>query len=134
MRAARFFFILLGLFLILGSSAMAQSGPADKPDLGKSFLYQWFCDADGDGIPNGLDPDWYAPADGGGYQHQNQIGQNTEAPTGTPQQNQNQYENQNQYQTQNQNQNQYQTSREPEEKGKIIRIRTKLRLKGGSVI
>lgn len=29
-----------------------------------------FADADGDGIPNGQDPDWTRPLDGTGYQHQ----------------------------------------------------------------
>ena len=32
-------------------------------------------DADGDGIPNGQDPDWVKPADGTGYKSQNKNGQ-----------------------------------------------------------
>ena len=32
-------------------------------------------DHDGDGIPNGQDPDWEAPKDGTGYQHKNQKGE-----------------------------------------------------------
>jgi len=32
-------------------------------------------DADGDGIPNGQDPDWTKPADGTGYKAQSKIGQ-----------------------------------------------------------
>lgn len=32
-------------------------------------------DADGDGIPNGQDPDWVRPLDGTGYKEQNRIGQ-----------------------------------------------------------
>jgi hypothetical protein len=31
-------------------------------------------DADGDGIPNGQDPDWTKPLDGSGYKDQNRIG------------------------------------------------------------
>jgi len=31
-------------------------------------------DADGDGIPNGQDPDWVKPADGTGYKEQNKQG------------------------------------------------------------
>jgi hypothetical protein len=31
-------------------------------------------DADGDGIPNGQDPDWTRPLDGTGYKDQNRIG------------------------------------------------------------
>lgn len=33
--------------------------------------YQWEQDADGDGIPNGQDPDWQPPLDGTGFQHKN---------------------------------------------------------------
>ena len=36
-------------------------------------------DADGDGIPNGQDPDWVKPADGTGYKNQNKNGQPDEA-------------------------------------------------------
>jgi hypothetical protein len=32
-------------------------------------------DADGDGIPNGQDPDWVKPEDGTGYKAQNKTGQ-----------------------------------------------------------
>jgi hypothetical protein len=32
-------------------------------------------DADGDGIPNGQDPDWVKPEDGTGYKEQNRAGQ-----------------------------------------------------------
>jgi hypothetical protein len=32
-------------------------------------------DADGDGIPNGQDPDWTKPEDGTGYKEQNRVGQ-----------------------------------------------------------
>jgi type II secretory pathway pseudopilin PulG len=31
-------------------------------------------DADGDGIPNGQDPDWTKPLDGTGYKEQNRVG------------------------------------------------------------
>lgn len=31
-------------------------------------------DADGDGIPNGQDPDWVKPEDGTGYKEQNRVG------------------------------------------------------------
>jgi len=36
---------------------------------GGQYLLQ--ADADGDGIPNGQDPDWVPPLDGTGYQHGN---------------------------------------------------------------
>ena len=36
-------------------------------------------DADGDGIPNGQDPDWVKPEDGTGYKEQNRVGR----PAGT---------------------------------------------------
>jgi type II secretory pathway pseudopilin PulG len=35
-------------------------------------------DADGDGIPNGQDPDWTKPEDGTGYKDQNRIGRTGE--------------------------------------------------------
>lgn len=35
-------------------------------------------DHDGDGIPNGQDPDWTRPGDGTGYQDQNRYGKGTE--------------------------------------------------------
>jgi len=34
---------------------------------GYSLSFKWFRDDDGDGIPNGQDDDWVAPADGTGY-------------------------------------------------------------------
>ena len=57
MKKARIWLFILGLFVaVLGQSAMAETGG-------------WYMDDDGDGIPNCLDPDWYAPEDGTGYQH-----------------------------------------------------------------
>lgn len=35
---------------------------------GSSHSFNWLRDADGDGIPNGLDEDWIPPMDGTGYQ------------------------------------------------------------------
>lgn len=35
-------------------------------------------DHDGDGVPNGQDPDWTRPEDGTGYQVQNRYGKGTE--------------------------------------------------------
>ena len=43
-------------------------GPADDAGDG-GYRYQLEADADGDGIPNGQDPDWVPPEDGSGYQH-----------------------------------------------------------------
>ena len=34
---------------------------------GNTHSFNWFRDADGDGIPNGLDEDWIRPLDGTGY-------------------------------------------------------------------
>lgn len=54
--------------LALGAShAQAVTGPI----YGLSF--QWFRDADGDGIPNHLDDDWVRPEDGTGYQMKHGI-------------------------------------------------------------
>lgn len=48
--------------------ASAGSGTGD----GHSFA--WFRDADGDGIPNGLDDDWVRPEDCTGYQMKHRLG------------------------------------------------------------
>ncbi len=63
--------------LILGMLAFAVTlGPsvasADVGSGGNSFA--WFRDADGDGIPNGMDDDWVRPEDGTGYQAKNRFG------------------------------------------------------------
>lgn len=39
-------------------------------------------DADGDGIPNGQDPDWTRPLDGTGYKDQNRVGRPEAGTTG----------------------------------------------------
>ena len=56
--------LILALFaavIVLPSVAMAGNGN----------FYNWLRDDDGDGIPNCLDPDWFAPEDGSGYQNSN---------------------------------------------------------------
>jgi len=64
MRRIALFVALLTFVLVLGASnAEAVTGPI----YGLSS-FQWFRDADGDGIPNHLDPDWVKPEDGTGYQ------------------------------------------------------------------
>ena len=59
-------FALMTFALALGASqASAKVGPMF------GYGYQWFRDADGDGIPNGLDDDWVRPQDGTGHQLKN---------------------------------------------------------------
>jgi len=63
--------------LILGMLAFAVTlgasvASADVGSGGNSFA--WFRDADGDGIPNGMDDDWVRPEDGTGYQVKNRFG------------------------------------------------------------
>jgi len=41
---------------------------------GQAYNFNWFRDADGDGIPNGLDEDWTRPLDGTGYQLRHGFG------------------------------------------------------------
>jgi len=60
MRSITILFLLIGVALLLFPTA-ASSGNG----------YGWMADDDGDGIPNGDDPDWIAPEDGSGYQRQN---------------------------------------------------------------
>jgi hypothetical protein len=63
MYRAVFVIALLSFAFALGASnAEAVMGPF----MGSGF--QWFRDADGDGIPNHLDDDWIRPQDGTGYQ------------------------------------------------------------------
>lgn len=42
---------------------------------GRGHCFNWFRDADGDGIPNGLDEDWVRPKDGTGYRLGHEFGQ-----------------------------------------------------------
>ena len=60
-RSTLLILVLFTATLILPGVAMAGDGN----------FYNWLNDDDGDGIPNCLDPDWYAPEDGSGYQNQN---------------------------------------------------------------
>jgi hypothetical protein len=53
---------------VLGAIAITAS-VADAGTVNTPNAYKWARDIDGDGIPNGLDPDWSPPADGTGYGH-----------------------------------------------------------------
>jgi len=62
-----FVFLLMFGLLIVFSGQSVFAGNEDAPfKWGGFFSYSWMRDADGDGIPNGIDPDWYAPQDGSG--------------------------------------------------------------------
>ena len=50
-------------------------GPGNMAGAKAGYAYQLTRDDDGDGIPNGQDPDWVKPADGSGYMGQHQNGQ-----------------------------------------------------------
>lgn len=98
------------LSLVVAPAAMAQNGNGDTHS---SYKYAWFRDADGDGIPNFLDPDWYAPRDGSGYKDKHQNGQAACPPGAVEQirtQNTYQYRVENSFQTstQYQHENRYQ--------------------------
>jgi len=56
--------VMLGVIAITASMAAAGNGPMTGPN-----AFKWARDDDGDGIPNGLDPDWLPPQDGSGYGH-----------------------------------------------------------------
>lgn len=51
--------------MVAAAPATAGSGVRGAHD---AYWFHWMHDADGDGIPNGLDPDWVRPLDGTGYQ------------------------------------------------------------------
>lgn len=56
-----------------------------------AWMHKWFRDHDGDGIPNGKDPDWVPPLDGTGYQDQHRNGSVSGDPEGYTHRNQSQY-------------------------------------------
>jgi hypothetical protein len=61
---------MVGWHALVGApSAMAGDGKGS----GWAHAFDWFRDADGDSIPNGLDPDWVRPYDGDGYQKERQL-------------------------------------------------------------
>ena len=61
--------VVVGAVALMAPSASAGSG------FGHGFA--WVNDADGDGIPNGQDPDWVPPRDGSGYKLRNGFGTTT---------------------------------------------------------
>ena len=69
MRRIVFLITVFAFVLTLGA-AQASAGEG----LGFGYFFKWFRDADGDGIPNGLDDDWAPPQDGNGYQTKNGFG------------------------------------------------------------
>ena len=48
--------------------------PASADNDGSGHSFSWFRDADGDGIPNGIDEDWIRPEDGMGYMLRHSFG------------------------------------------------------------
>ncbi len=48
--------------------------PASADNDGRGHSFSWFRDADGDGIPNGIDEDWIRPEDGMGYMLRHSFG------------------------------------------------------------
>jgi hypothetical protein len=67
----RIVFTLVTFMFAMTLGATLASADAGAGD-GHSFA--WFRDADGDGIPNGMDDDWVRPEDGTGYQLKNRFG------------------------------------------------------------
>jgi hypothetical protein len=59
--------IMIAIFVLAAPSAMAGNGRGTKSGNFFSYVYRWVRDDDGDGIPNGLDPDYVRPEDGTGY-------------------------------------------------------------------
>jgi hypothetical protein len=75
MRRTVLLALLAGLaFVFVASDANAEGG---KMRLSHFFNFEWFRDADGDGIPNCLDDDWAPPQDGSGYQDKHGFGQSS---------------------------------------------------------
>jgi hypothetical protein len=78
MRKATTIALALMLLLVIGSAESMASGPfgpkGDGTGNAFAYFYQWLRDSDGDGVPNGLDPDWVRPEDGTGYGRHNGDG------------------------------------------------------------
>ena len=81
------------LFVAFATPATEAANPFGKYFSSGSyaFMYKWFRDFDGDGIPNGQDPDWVPPLDGSGYQSQHQNGSVSGDPDGYSYQHRYQY-------------------------------------------
>jgi len=87
MKREILFTLIFGAFVLLASNAFAQETDpvGDPPGPGAGNGVCQFIDedgdgfndlapdADGDGIPNGLDPDYVRPEDGAGNQYQHQF-------------------------------------------------------------
>jgi hypothetical protein len=62
---------LLAALAVTISSSFAAATPRAEGFVGFHHYFHWLRDADGDGIPNGMDADWTRPMDGTGYQVRN---------------------------------------------------------------
>jgi len=60
--------ILLIILVLAVSTAVGVPQSSAGTGNGDGHSYKWLRDADGDGIPNGLDEDWVRPLDGTGHQ------------------------------------------------------------------
>lgn len=82
--------IMVGILLAGSTASMAQDKSQEKArakvqkkdfrfiDENGDGIADVIRDHDGDGIPNGQDPDWTRPGDGTGYQVQNRHGKGTD--------------------------------------------------------
>ena len=82
--------IMVGILLAGSTASMAQDKSQEKArakvqkkdfrfiDENGDGIADVIRDHDGDGIPNGQDPDWTRPGDGTGYQAQNRHGKGTD--------------------------------------------------------
>jgi hypothetical protein len=68
---SRIVFVLAVLALATAIGVPPASAGAGN---GNAYNFNWLRDFDGDGIPNGLDEDWFRPLDGTGYQLKHGFG------------------------------------------------------------
>jgi hypothetical protein len=79
---------ITGLFLLaltVGGQPALAGGPGAEPAgfgdmIANFFNFSWLRDADGDGIPNGIDDDYVPPEDGTGYQDKHRNSLTTDGP------------------------------------------------------
>ncbi len=79
-RYSQIILVLISGLLLAGAASAQEASPIQDPDKGSGICLfidedgdgfnDLAPDADGDGIPNGLDPDYVKPLDGEGQQHQ----------------------------------------------------------------
>jgi hypothetical protein len=65
---------LIAVFMSAMTLGASQASAVTGPGQDFGYYFRWLRDADGDGIPNGLDDDWMRPKDGDGFKMEHRHG------------------------------------------------------------